>query len=314
LSLGCWAGRLVLQADGWEVIIDKRRCFSDLLKGLADGGYALTHTGMLRRIDGASFDQTAADQVLTALFYFLSFAGGLWSGPALPVGYAGTKRVWEQWIVHNTTSWRTVRSWFPTHTPVGNELDQGFKGFLQRWNDNLWQDPTRFAVHWYVSSNLCAGGIEGGIILTQTALEMLASVVLVEDPCSKQMKHDAYHKMPAHEKIRSLLSSLGIPGGIPAELCDLTSAATALRVSDGPGIISTIRNKIAHAEERNRAALSRVQTEAKGQAWVLGLWYLEMVLLRLWNYSGNYDCRFRSGYPDDRLAQVPWVSPTVRTP
>jgi hypothetical protein len=43
-------------------------------------------------------------------------------------------------------------------------------------------------------------------------------------------------------------------------------------------------------------------------AWLLGMWYLELVLLRLFDYEGTYSNRLvREGWIGDEVQPVPWA-------
>jgi hypothetical protein len=46
---------------------------------------------------------------------------------------------------------------------------------------------------------------------------------------------------------------------------------------------------------------------ARMEAKNLGLWYLELVLLRIFGYEGEYYRRFESGWPDQVRGKVPWA-------
>lgn len=69
------SGRLVLSAGDWLMLIDQRRDHGELPRQLkTDGGYAATHIGELKRVDGAPLLPGVAKPILEALHYFLSFA------------------------------------------------------------------------------------------------------------------------------------------------------------------------------------------------------------------------------------------------
>lgn len=85
-------GRLRLTNDEWEVMLTSNNNLSDLDKNFRDqGGFALTHTGRLKRVDAGQFNKEEASNELIALHYFLSFVRGLWCGPILASGNVGDK-------------------------------------------------------------------------------------------------------------------------------------------------------------------------------------------------------------------------------
>jgi hypothetical protein len=263
-----------------------------------------THVGRLERIDGATFAAADAKPVLRAFRWFLSFARGLWIVPMLIVGYdASGNRVWEEWQCSNgLTRWRNLQTWFNDHA---NEGFGAFPGFARLFADPLWGEPLRFALHWYIESNGSAGAIEGSIILTQAAFELLSHVLLVED--RKSLSAAGFGKLPAADKLRALLVTSGIPHAIPPECPELAKLA-APDLPDGPGCLTLIRNSLVHADTRNRTRLTKISTDARMEAWRLGLWYLEMVLLRLANCAGKYSNRlFVDGFKGNEVRAVPWA-------
>lgn len=59
----------------WNVELKSLPTTSGTLKTLGEtGGYGLTHIGCLKKEDGSSFEVRAADEILTALRFFLSFS------------------------------------------------------------------------------------------------------------------------------------------------------------------------------------------------------------------------------------------------
>lgn len=306
-----WAGRLPLQSNEWKVTIDENMNCRELVKSLKnEGGFGLTHTGSAERADGKPFEAEQADSLLNALFYFLSFTRGFWCGPVLSVGQLNGKNVWYQWKLPKTlTPWSSVKLWFPYDDKQGiGKVSKAFSGFMEKWGDALWGDPIKLAVHWYVESNLNAGGVEGSIILAQAALEMLGWVYLVEDKSTRAFSSTKFDGLSASGRIRWLLDKLQIPVDIPRSLNELTGQAASLGASDGPDVFVKLRNAIVHPKRTKRNLFLQVSTQTRVEAWQLGLWYLELSLLHLLGYNGVYYDRFVSGYPGDARTDVPWVS------
>jgi len=306
-----WTGRLRLESDDLIVVLDEMETARDLVKDLKDqGGFALTHSGVLERVDGGRFSCEEADDQLSALHYFLSFVRGFWCGPVLAVSRVDHADVWRQWACPHLTPWKYVETWFPLYDAFGgtSEISRAFRGFTAKWKSGLWKEPIKNSIHWYVESNVGAGGIEGAIVLAQTALELLSWLYLVEDPITRRLSIGNFNeRMDAAERIRQLLSSLGIPTVIPASLDNLCSEAVNLNAGDGPQAIARLRNAIVHPKKTKRDTVLHLSALARIEAWKLGLWYVEMALLHLFGYEGAYYQRFLSGWPDEARAIVPWV-------
>jgi len=306
---------LHLNNDEWDVILSPIDNISDLTNCLDEqGGFGLTHVGRLKRIDGGQFDKDQALDKLDSLYYFLSFVRGLWCGPILPIGLTDDIVGWQVWDTPRLTPWKYVSSWFFTSEPQG--INEAFNGYMEKWVDPFWNEPTKLAIHWYIEANIGSGGVEGSIVLIQAALEMLSWIYLIEAPdASKPCTiNDFEEKWPASKKIETLLKSMGIPLTIPDQFTELQKALVELQKIDsnakkfpfGSYIFTYIRNRITHAAEVNRAKLDSISFEARVEAKELGLWYVEMVLLRLFGFNGVYYMRFSRGSPADQIMRVPW--------
>jgi hypothetical protein len=298
---------VTLDFDEWRVVLSGHALTYEHIKAVRErGGFAVTHRGAITRTDGASVDIRAVSHVLTGLHYYLSFARGMWLGPQLPVGIAnGERRVWEQWEVKNVDAWRHHNTWFDYQH--GEVLAEVSHGFWELWSNENWELSLRKAIHWFVSANKGAGGVEGGLVLAQTALELLAWVVLVES--GHRFSVRAFKKLDAAEQLRQLLLTQGVPSELPSSLRALVAlSAGSSKEWDGPAAITAIRNNVVHPERRGVTANASV--EARADAWQLALWYVELVLLRLFKFDGVYGNRLRRGHYIGDVDAVPWTAPT----
>lgn len=307
----CQAARVSMKSGDWEVTLDelapaggaKRENFGKQIE--AAGGFGITHVGKLERSGGGTFCAADAKQLEAALFRFFSFCHGSWTGPFLAVGFdAGGERVWEEWREWKTERWRRVGSWFNTLSCTG--LVGAFPGFIERLNDETWKEPVELAINWYVESNMCAGGVEGGTIMVQAAFELLAWTLLVED--RKVLSEDGFQKIPASDKLRLLLSACGIPLLIPASMDELSKVASEFNWQDGPQAITEVRNALVHASPKKRKKVLGGDAGVRHEAWWLGLWYLELVLLWLTGFREQYSNRLiRNGWKGQEVELVPWA-------
>jgi hypothetical protein len=221
--------RVVLQSHAWKVTIagtDRTKRLTGALK--AQGGYVLTHMGQITRADGSTFSSEQLDELLNCLHYFLSFALGRWAGVALPVGFdAAGNKVFEEWGLRITADgpWHGGSSWFDSHH--GELLSQLFPGFATLWMSKLWQKPLSDALYWYLGAcdRRVGIGVDTGLILAQTALELLAWTYCVLD--RKMISAAAFQprRLSAADKLRLLASSLNIPLEIPPNLPALRGGA-----------------------------------------------------------------------------------------
>jgi hypothetical protein len=301
-------GRLTLRGGGWLITLDQvpeEKTFMDFLASRS--GFGITHVGRLERDDGSPFTAEDGLDVLNALRWYGSFAAGRWIGPYLPTGFdIADKQVWQVWYCARTVAFHNRPSWLdPNH---GGQFEAPFPGFMRLWLDKDWEEVVRLAMHWYIEANAQAGSIEGSIVLTQNALELLASAVLVEH--SGQLSAKAYEKVAAADRILLLFRWMGLPIAIPAELTHLLQQAKADHWPDTATAMTMIRNKITHPTKKNRGKLARYVRDVRIEAWKLGLWNLELCLLRLFDYRGEYANRITQKYVGE-VETVPWAQPAV---
>jgi hypothetical protein len=297
-------GRLHLESDNWRVLLNINRDTRKFIKHLNQtGGFGLTHTGALERTDGSLFSYQEAQDSLKALRLFLSFVRGFWTAPVLMVGEKNGQQVWQQWSLANKlTPWKKVLLWFPYQKPADDGLlITMFHGFMAKKFNPIWEKHFRVAIHWYVEANQQAGGIEASIILIQAALELLAWMYFVQDP-SIRMSKNGFKGKSATDKIELLLKHFGIPVSIPDSLKHLAGQEE----NSGPKIFVKIRNDLVHPERKENLS---AHLQSKIEAWLLGLWYLEMSLLFLCGYSDVYYPRFGfdNAWSGEIETKVPWI-------
>ncbi len=298
-------GRSVLKANGWVVTIAATDRTKDLVQAIKQqGGHCITHIGRIVRDDGSTFSSSQLDGLLSCLSYFLSFALGRWSCVALPVGVdALGKRIHEEWGLRIIADgpWPAGSSWFDAHH--AELLSQVFPGFFSLWSNDTWQRPLTNALYWYFGATDRGASIsvDTTTVHTQAALETLAWTHCVQDRQMVSPRAFGRGGLAAADKIRLLLSSLGIPRDIPNELCAL-SARVGQEWSDGPEAITQIRNSLVHPNKQ-----STVSDDAYYDCWRLSLWYIDLVILRLCRHDGKYANRLKTGWVG-AVESVPWAS------
>jgi hypothetical protein len=296
-------GRVVLRAGGWTVTIaatDQTKELTDGLKG--QGGYVLTHAGKISRDDESTYSSEQLAELLNCLHYFLSFSLGRWAGVALPVGFdPNGNRVFEEWGLRITADglWPGGKSWFDSHH--SEFLPQAFPGFVALWTNELWQKPLKDAVYWYLGAcdRRLGIGVDTGLILSQTALELLAWTYCVRD---RKMISEAgfQRRLSAADKLRLLASSLNIPLEIPSSLSAL-HGRPGKKWLDGMDAITGIRNSLIHP-----SAHEQFVDFTYFEAWKLSLWYIDLVVLRLCGYMGKYANRLHQRWTG-QVEPVPWA-------
>jgi hypothetical protein len=308
VDVGHWSGlaRISLCDDQWRINVDRATDSNKRLERLKEnGGFAWTASAAISRSDNASFSAEDCDRVFETLFFYLSFAAGRWTGFCLPVAYdSAHAAIWDDWMCQWTTPYRNAESWAANDRPEC--FEQPYGRFCELYADPYWREILVTAIHWYIEANNQAAAIEGSITLTQTALELLAATILVEQ--ENWISSAAFDKLPAGDRLRLLLKWADIPTVIPTELTELTALANqeSNQWVDGAHALVEIRNSIIHPTKKNRDRFRRHSHGARVEAWIFGLWMVELVLLRLFGYRGHYLRRTAIG-ASNRLEQVPWV-------
>ena len=255
--------RAEIQASPWLIKITGEPDISDTVKEIRETqGYGVTHSGQVRRTDGSTFSSADVEFLLDALRLFLSFSRGKWCDLLFVRGFdhSGTL-VWLRW--------------FNLHDG-GNALES-FSGFWNLYNQARWSEIVTWAIDWYLTSN--DGPIHSGIILSQAALERLASGVISSRPSSQD---------PAGVRIANALKQLGINVDVPASCTELDTFRQQNNFNNGPHTLTSIRNHFVHPGRMS------VSIGVQGEAWNLGQWYIEMLLLKLIGYKGGYCNRVTS--------------------
>jgi hypothetical protein len=273
---------------------------------------------------------------------------GRWCGPILSLGLASNGiEIWKTWDVI-TEEWYAIlddldeegrqakkpvsgagdrlrltpraSGWTWTEGIEVSELNQAFVGFMKKWDDKTVRDSLKTAISLYVEANQASGGTESAIVLLQSALELLASLHADEHLKGRPCKN-RFNDIGADERIRWLLEDLEIPVEIPSDTKDLKSYSNIkLRdneYKDGPKAITYLRNGIIHPSRKLTKRLNETEDKIKLQALSLGIWYVEMVLLRLFNYKGHYANRLwrfhDSSYSGGMgfLQLIPWETSSL---
>ena len=268
-----------LEAAPWLITITATSNLSENLNTLRkDSGYALTHTGFIERSDGGTFSVEDVQSLFSGLRLFLSFVRGASCGLTLIEGKdQNGEQSWVQWGSYNTMPWRYVNSCADSIRTRGDILSEAFPGFWRLFEQQagVLNQPISLALYWYLCSNE-SNTLEPGIILTHAALERLAHEI-----AGKKVKADVTGVW-----IGKALKAAKINPKIPGSCQALEALRRRENVTDGAEMLTRIRNDLVHAEMKMSVSM-KAYTEARN----MGQWYVELLLLKLFDYSGSYTNR-----------------------
>jgi hypothetical protein len=302
-SGGATSGRIFLKTDGWKITISCMQQTESIIKQLKQtNGFAITHVGSIQREDDSEFSTESLEAMLVCLRCFFSFALGQSTGPDLTVGFdSSEERVFEHWGIFSNEpgAWGPDFSWFDLrHAELLSEVLPGFHAL---WSNPIWSKPLKTSIYWYLRANKGGrgAGVDAALLLSQSALELLAWTYCVKDKQIASKKAFKTRGLSASEKLRLMASSLNLPLEIPQTLTALHSK-TGTKWLDSMEAITAIRNGLVHPGETRT-----VPDGAYYDAWRLSLWYIELVILKLCGHNGQYANRIAERCVG-QTETVPW--------
>lgn len=293
-----------LVSEYWKVGLKSLTSSNDDFNKLkAEGGYKITHVGIIEKIDSSLIKGIEANDILIALRYFFTFVKGNMCGPVCAIGInSNNDRTWESWSSPNSI-WKEPFSWF--NGRYRGQLAAFFPLFMKKWKDENWRKTFKEIIYWYHIANDPSKGIEAGIILTQAAIERLSYEYLVYYQKLLKPKQFKDKNCYASEKFRQLFINLGIPVEVPQESPKIIKLSQDFSWQDAPHALTVIRNSLVHP---NHALADKVDA-CFFEAWNLSLWYLEMSILAICEYNEPYCNRLKHNRWRGEVEKVPWQKP-----
>ena len=283
LKHGPWKGRVRWTNEGGDQSGGSR----------GEGSYRVTHLLEVGQ-GGNDFSGNEADNLLHAMRYFLTFAKGGGCDLACPSGRDDSgEEVWARWS--SPRQWqRTPLSWFDRQD--AEPLAELFPGFMNRWTMAGWEHALQISIWWYALANSSSHAIEQGIVSAQIAMERLSYQYCVRE--RGLVSEDGFKKLEAADRYRLLLGCLGIPLTIPSTAKAVVAVSKGRNWTVSPQALTQIRNKLVHAGGKEL----KLDGDGYVEAWLLSTWLLELTILALCSFKGEYWNRV------ERVKEpVPWT-------
>ena len=256
-------------------------------------GYGVTHSGVIEYFDRVEISVSEAENILRGLRAFLSFARGSGCGLTLVKATCSDGRqTFFEWGSSHTDPWsRGFDTWLPTVVDGGENLSQAFCGFWSLCKHSDWKNAIFRAIDLYVNSK--AAPFHVGIILIQAALELLCRKIV-----------GPKKKGSTGEFLSKSIGTMDLCTSIPSSCRNLDKFfRNCSHVhGDGPKAIAELRNDLVHAEQTYQD-----DAEVQMDALRLGHWYIELILLKQFNYRGRYRNRL-ANTGESPFEMVPWAS------
>lgn len=217
---------------------------------------------------------------------------------------------YEDFTNYIVDTYKYVESWAPQYSVFNPQ--SAWEKFSKLWSNENHKDFLKSAVHWYIQANAQSGYIEGSLIMAQVALELIYNWFIIEE--RKLISGDDAKSISASNKIRLLLSVIGIPYKTPCGLNNLQQYKTNNKdIIDGPEAIVQLRNAIVHGQLEKRKKFSMISSFTKAEALDLCLWYIELSMLFILEYNGKYTYRCSGAmWKGSSEQELPWVAREYR--
>lgn len=300
---GVSRSRLSFETEKYSINIDQLIKYKELKNKLKlKGGYIILHSGELIKKEGAiQYDDLI--YLKYCLSSFLSFLNGRKVGVFFAQGIHEDEVIWTDFTPMYVELFKTVHSW-PCKLSIEG-LNESWKNFFEIWKLLDEEDFLNSAIHWYLEAN-SDSIIDNSIILTQIGLELVYNWFVIEN--KKMLIGKDAENISAANKIRLLLSQIGLKNELPIHFTELNSYLIQNNLPDGIEAFVQIRNTLVHSQEERRKKLSSVDPIVLYQVHELGLWYLELAILRVIDFRGKYCFRCSDKkWSGQNEISVPWI-------
>lgn len=296
--------RLIFSDDDYNIVIDGLPNHRELKDKLSQkGGYIIQYYGEITK-QNKPLNHNEIKFIIPCLSSFLSFINGRRVSTIFHQGICNQEVIWTDYSVYKSDIYKTVFNWSVwDDTSDFNNIWNSYKNL---WSNDLDRDFIDSAIHWYLEANANTAYIEGAIIMTQIGLELIYNWFVIEKN-GLLIGKDA-ENITASNKIRLLLSQIKVDPEIPDSLTELKSYVSKLELPDGIEAFVQIRNALVHSQGEKRKRLQIIEDQVLIEAHELGLWYLELSILKILDYKGGYYSRcLMRNWDSSNFQKVPWI-------
>lgn len=294
-----YAGRIEFIVNDYKITIDKSYSYNKDFhnKLVSQKGNAITHTGKIERIDGHKLKTKKIDKLISQLSVALSFSCGRFISIPNSYGYYNGKEVYRAWYKMYSNDYKFVYNWTSTISNYSN-FEKYFSLMTKKLEETYYFETFSSILDWYIES-LNGMNMGNNIISIQTALEMLSYVVLVE--LNGIFTEQEYDNRPANQNIRELLKLCKIDYSIVGEMNIAQNIQR--KYTDCVDLITFYRNTVVHPSKKIKNLY--LDFESMWNIILCGISYIELVILYILNYKGEYTNRFVDFRFGD-VKTVPW--------
>ena len=280
--------RLVLLDNTYEITIDE---YADSLRLRFElgqiGGFQFLCSGKIKATDGSLSKFEELESTFEKLSQFLLFLNTRKSSPLIIYGYKNEEIVWKHIQTSECDQDNYYNGWVLKNEDL--ELSKIWDKFCILWKNKNDRESLTIILKWYNEANKHNISLESRIVLIQNALELLFNWLITEK--FNYVSSNDTKGISASAKIGLLLSNFQLEPKIPRELNELIKYSKAFNFINGPDTITHVRNCIVHSNSKKISHLQKLSEPAKKEALNMGIWYVEIILLKLFEYEGEYHNR-----------------------
>jgi hypothetical protein len=245
----------------------------------------------------------AMERLCSQVFLVLSLIAGQEIGVAPVVGVDQAGRVvWADWGAPRFRPEQSAWRWCPRHL-VNQALPALATGLSLLADDPALQQVVDRAGRHLLAAN-GPEVLDVRIPVACSGLELLGWAVLQRH---QWLTRDGLGRLSASARVRLLLQWAGIPNELPTQFGALAARRGRLGQPDfaGPEVLFDVRNNLVHPPKQIEEPEWPGHSELL-EAWQLATWYLELAVIRLLGYEGEYVSRLRLGGWIGDTETVPW--------
>ncbi len=229
--------------DGWQITLSREGTLDE---------EAITHSGIIERVDGTEFSVDELDQVMEGLRYFLAFTKATYCFPSVVIGYDCNGKIAFGEVGKFETARQNPTNWFhhSAEGRWGSTLEDFFPRFWRKWKAHT--DELTEVIDCYVTSLAMsrAGILRDSVVKSCAGLEIIAGL-LRKVAIRNQPFEGIGDELERYGILNRRLSETGNP--VTFRL------ASELGIEDKSGVklLFEVRNYIAHPLKKNTTAIKR---------------------------------------------------------
>lgn len=299
LADGSRQGQVAFRLPGWNLVL----AAVDYPSGEGDFGAVIEATPSSLPVDAASIER-----LQHCLFFVLSLVSSreVGVGPTCGLDRNG-QVVWAGWGSPRLRPGKSSATWCPKHL-VPTAVESIADGYAQLGSDRALELVVERAINHLVSADGSSEVLDVRVPVACTGLELLSWAVLRRQGWITQDTSSS-RKLDTAARLRLLLAWAGVSADIPDGFDALLARKKALGKPDdgGPETLHNVRNAVIHPL-RKLEDPEWPDSDELFEAWQLSTWYLQLCLLRVLGYEGDYWSRLRLARSSLDVEPVPWAA------